>query len=175
MSTWTHKETNQTLWNGAWPPHTSSSISPHLRAIRQSGNDLGRHPVGRAHQRLPLGHFFGNLGAEAEVGELDLQTDGAFMFQSITSYQLVKRHLISGTPPGADKDLVATLLPGRRWSAEWSRSWCRGGWRPACAGRTAPSAPTGTRWRSAPRSSWHRRITWNSVVVYLVETEKLLK
>ena len=45
------------------------------------------------------------------------------------------------------------ISPCRHWSAGWSRSWCRGGWRPVCADRTEPSAPTNTPWRSAPRSS----------------------
>ena len=52
--------------------HDAQGPDVHVRPVRQPGDDLGRHPVGRAHQGLPLGQVLAHLGAEPEVGQLDV-------------------------------------------------------------------------------------------------------
>lgn len=51
-------------------------MSGYLWPVRESRYELWGHPVRRSHQRLPSLHLFRNLGAEAKVGQLHLETNG---------------------------------------------------------------------------------------------------
>lgn len=60
--------------------------------------------------------------------------------------------------PARDGRGNAGCSPARRLWEGWSRSWCHGGWRLGCAGRTGLSGQTGRRSLSAPRSSWNTKV-----------------
>ena len=52
--------------------HDAEGPHVHLGPVVLPGDHLGRHPVRGPHHRGPLVLLAGDLGAEAEVGELDL-------------------------------------------------------------------------------------------------------
>lgn len=74
--------------------HDSQGPNVDFRPIRKSGDDFWTHPVGRPHQRLSLRQLMRDLGAEPEVGQLDIavssQQDGVRLDVSMNDALRVK-------------------------------------------------------------------------------------
>lgn len=54
---------------------TAGEQVTYLGPVRESRYELRGHPVWRSHQRLPSLHLFRDLGAEAKVRQLHLETN----------------------------------------------------------------------------------------------------
>lgn len=75
----------------------SERASGYLWPIRESRYELWGHPVRRSDQRLPPLHLFRHLGAEAKVGQLNLETDrekvqqpNKALFSTLASLRTIK-------------------------------------------------------------------------------------
>jgi len=156
----------------ALPPSTVPP--PHLAVVSALLNDFWRHPVGRADERVALGHGVGELRRHAKVRQLDLRRQGGAEAETgwgrgggcagcagqpaSGAGGAGQEGPGAGCGGGVRRLLWRAVItaPARPLSAGCCRTLCHGAPCPGCAGRRGPAcrqAAAGACGQAATRSA----------------------